>query len=233
MNNNIVVYRTNKNSAQIKQLSVKRNWMDETPNKHAYQCMPVSLANTLGWGISFPTDISFIWDGICDTTDSHVKILSGEEYCSTGRGNATISFNTYLTLKTDESITTLIMPVPNEFNENAQCFTNLISTSFYKPMLPIAWRIIKPNVEITIPAGTPVATIIPISLKDLQNFNVVISKENIPKEYNIEIMENLEFFKEQSKIGKFTKLYKKAQNSKGEKVGRHEVQTIRLNTIEE
>ena len=146
----IHVHKEIDKSANIEQLQVKRLWMDETPNKHAYQCMPLSLANSLGWGISFPEDISFIWDGICDTTADHVKVISGNKYCFTSRGNATISFNTYLTVVTEESVTTLVMPVPNEFNENAQCFTNLISTSFFKSSIPIAWRITKPNVEIKI-----------------------------------------------------------------------------------
>lgn len=230
MTNNITVYKSDKDSADIKQVSIKRDWMDKTDNKHAYQCMPVSLANTLGWAISFPEDISFIWDGISDTSDTHVKIIKGHKYCSTARANGTISFNTYLTVKTDENITTLIMPVPNQFNENAQCFTTLITTSFYKSMIPIAWKILKPNVEIKIPAGYPVAVILPISLTELQNFEVNIEKESMLEKFHNEIQENLEYVKERSKLGKFTHLYRKAKNSKNEIVGRHEVQNLELKT---
>lgn len=230
MKNKIIVYRSEKHSANIEQISIKRDWMDQTANKHAYQCMPVSLANTLGWSISFPEEISFIWDGISDTSDSHIKILSGHKYCSTARANATISFNTYLTFKTDKNITTLTMPVPNQFNENAQCFTTLISTSFYKSMLPISWKVLTPNIEIKIPAGYPVAVILPISLTDLQEFEIDIENESKINKYKNEIEENLQYVKEKSKIGKFTHLYRKAKNSKGESVGNHEVQTIQLRT---
>jgi hypothetical protein len=228
----IHVHKEIDKSANIEQLQVKRLWMDETPNKHAYQCMPLSLANSLGWGISFPEDISFIWNGICDTTADHVKVISGNKYCFTSRGNATISFNTYLTVVTEESVTTLVMPVPNEFNENAQCFTNLISTSFFKSSIPIAWRITKPNVEIIIPAGTPVATIVPISLGALQEFEVKI--QNKPYPINKEqVKEDFEFYKKVSKLGKFTNLYRKAENSRGESVGSHESRTIKLTTKSE
>jgi hypothetical protein len=228
----IHVHKEIDKSANIEQLQVKRLWMDETPNKHAYQCMPLSLANSLGWGISFPEDISFIWDGICDTTADHVKVISGNKYCFTSRGNATISFNTYLTVVTEESVTTLVMPVPNEFNENSQCFTNLISTSFFKSSIPIAWRITKPNVEIIIPAGTPVATIVPISLGALQEFEVKI--QNKPYPINKEqVKEDFEFYKKVSKLGKFTNLYRKAENSRGESVGSHESRTIKLTTKSE
>lgn len=232
MKKEIIAYKNNDLfSANIEQVSVKRNWMEESSDRHAYQCFPITLANTMGWAISFPEDISFIWDGICDTTPSHITILEGHRYCSTGRGNATISFHTYLTLKTDENITTLIMPVPNQFNESAQCYTTLISTSFYKSMLPVAWRIIQPNTKITIPAGTPVAVIIPISLTELQDFEVVIKNDHkIIEEYNVEIQENLKYWEEQQQLGKFNHLYRNAVNSKQESVGRHETKSIRLRT---
>lgn len=228
MTRSIFAYQLNDDPAIIDQISIKRKWMDETVNKHAYQCMPVSLANTLGWAISFPEDISFIWDGVCDTSDSHIQIIKGSKYCSSARANATVSFNTYLKITTDQDITTLVMPVPNEFNENFQCFTSLISTSFYKSALPVAWRVLKPNIEISIPAGTPVAVFIPISLSGLQNFEVFMKKSK----YVFDFREIL-FMKKMSESGKFSGLYKKAQNYKGESIGSHEVKTIKLKTNKE
>lgn len=230
MTKDIVLYKEDSSPAIIKQISIKRQWMDDTANKHAYHCMPVSLANTLGWSISFPEDISFIWDGVCDTSSNHVKIKKGNKYCHPNRANATISFNTYLQCKTDENITTLVMPVPNEFNDNAQCFTSLISTSFYQSALPVAWRILKPNVEILIPAETPVAVFIPISINTLQDFQVTI-KNN--KKENYDVQENLNFINEKNKLGLFSGLYRRAKNYKGEDIGKHEVETIKLKTIKE
>ena len=128
----IKAYKVNNNPANIEPLSVKREWMDQTYDAHAYKCFPVSLTNQLGWGISFPEDISFIWDGISDSSKDHVKVLKGNKYVYTDRSNATISFKTGLMFKTDEDITLLQMPVPNSFIYGATPFTALISTSFYK-----------------------------------------------------------------------------------------------------
>jgi hypothetical protein len=227
----IIVYKEDKDPAIINQINIKREWMDQTEIKHAYHCMPISLANTLGWAISFPEEISFIWDGISDTSSNHVKIIKGDKYCSTARANATISFNTFLKFKTDEDITTLIMPVPNEFDENFQCFTTLISTSFYQSALPVAWRILKPNVEITIKENTPVAVFLPISLSNLNNFEVIIKKEQ--PLFNTELLENENFIKNINQDGKFSGLYRRAKNYNGERIGKHEVESIKLTTIKE
>ena len=227
------VYKVYPNqSANIQPLGVKREWMDETSDKHAYHCFPVSLSNTLGWGISFPIDIEFIWDGISDSTDTHVKVLKGNEYVSTSRANATISFNTNLVIRTEENVSMLAMPTPNWPIDGVWPFTTLISTSFFKGTFPIAWRITKANEIITIPAHTPVASIIPISLSNLNNSIATIKgysdlpKDFFPKEDYGKIVSDI------NKSGKWTDFYRNAVDHKNNKIGSHEVKSLRLKNDE-
>lgn len=221
--------------ANIEQLPVKRDWMDKTVDAHAYRCFPVTLTNSLGWGISFPEDISFVWDGISDTRGDHVKILQGKKYCYTERANATISFKTGLTFRTSEDVTLLQMPVPNMFIDGAQPFTTLISTSFFGGELPCAWKITKPNLPITIKANTPVISVLPISLNQLQNSELFIDDiKNLPpirieEEYNE--VEHLKITKKILEQGKWTNFYRDAVDYKGNKLGNHEVKNIKLKTI--
>ena len=46
---NFEVYKVGHFSANISPLSIKRQWMEDTFDKHAYHCFPVSLSNGLGW----------------------------------------------------------------------------------------------------------------------------------------------------------------------------------------
>jgi len=231
---NIKVYKAY-DAANIEQLPVKREWMDKTFEAHAYRCFPVTLTNSLGWGISFPEDITFVWDGISDTSGEHVKILQGKKYCYTERANATISFKTGLTFRTEENITLLQMPVPNMFIDGAQPFTTLISTSFFSGELPCAWRITKPNTPITIKANTPVMSVIPISLGELQNSEMIIDDiKNLPPVIPNESYDEVEHLKANKKIleqGKWTNFYRDAVDYKGNKLGNHEVKSIKLKTI--
>ena len=158
--------------ANISQSPVKRDWMENTYDRHAYNCFPVTVTNSLGWSISFPEEISFIWDGISDSSPDHVKVLSGEKYVSTRRANGTISFNSGFGFKTEDNLSLLCIPTPNLFIRGAQCFTTLISTSFFHGDFPIVWKITEPMLKIVIPANTPVANIIPISLTELQNSEI-------------------------------------------------------------
>jgi len=230
---NFVAYRNYSGFAEITPLNVKREWMDETANAHAYKCFPISLANGLGWGLSFPEDIAFIWDGISDTTPDHVKILSGEKYIHPNRGNATISFNTGLIFKTPDNYSLLTMPVPNQHTAGVSPFTTLISTSFYHSDLPCAWRITEANKEIIIKAGTPVMALFPISLTNLQNTELHIKNANeLPVSYHEDFIGYHEVVGNVNKSGNFSNFYKDAINHKGKTVGEHEVKLIRLKVIE-
>ena len=224
----VTAYQNN-NSANISQINIKREWMDNTVDGHAYKCFPVTLANGLGWGLSFPKDISFVWDGISDTSGSHVKVLEGEEYCYTERANATISFKTGIVFETDKDVSLLQMPVPNMFIDGAQAFTTIISTSFFKGEFPCALRITKPFTKITIKANQPFISIVPISLSYLQNSIIEIDNyKNIKNNVVLKEEEHVKIVKEKTDSGKWTNFYRDAVNYKGQKIGEHEVKAIRL-----
>lgn len=228
----ISVTKTGPHAANLDALSGRRDWMDDIHDKHAYMCFPLSLSNRLGWGISYPKDIRFIWDGVTDTTPNHVKILEGEEYVSTNRGNATVSFMSGLIFKTDAETTMLTMPVPNLFVRGAQCYTTLISTSFYMPELPLAWRLTEPNREIVIPAGTPVAAVLPISLTTLENDYELVMQEGYPTfEYWEEVRKYGDAAQIKNGVGDWSRMYREGLDYKGEKVGEHETRSIRLKTV--
>lgn len=225
-------YKVREGLGELSQVSIKRNWMDETYDAHAYKCFPVSLTNGLGWGISFPEDISFIWDGISDSTPDHVKILKGEKYAHVNRGNATISFNSGIMFRTPENMSMLGMPVPNQVIAGAVPFSTLISTSFFKGEFPIAWRLTEANKEITIPAGTPVISVVPISLTELNNSEMILrSMSELPAGFWPD--ENYsQIVYELNKQGKWSNFYRDAVDHKGDSIGNHEVKALRLKVIE-
>jgi Family of unknown function (DUF6065) len=214
--------------ANLSPLAVKRDWMDNTWEAHAYHCFPVSLANQMGWSISFPEDITFIWDGINDSSPDHVKILAGDKYVSNGRANATISFNTGISFETDNNISLFSMPVPNYPRDGVSPFSTIMSTSFYNEDLPCAWIITKPNVEITIKANTPVIAILPINLSDLQNSEVNFHPISEKKQNPVNMDEYSDTIYQINRTGKWTDFYRNAVDHKGNKLGEHQVKAIRL-----
>jgi hypothetical protein len=212
----------------ITPMSIKRDWMDNTSEKHAYRCFPVTQANVIGWSLSCLEDIEFIWDGINDQTDKHVEIFSPLGSYA-GRGQSSISLNTSLIFKTDSNVSILTINPVNYFNDDFETMSNLISTSFYDNPLPLAIKVKKSNEKVIIKAGTPLATIIPISLTNLNNTNIDVVEWK--DEEKLRTNANISYGEEAQKInskGNWTDWYRDAVNEKGESLGNHEVKVLKL-----
>jgi hypothetical protein len=217
----------------VSPMSIKRDWMDATPQGHAYRCFPVGQANMIGWSLSCKDDIRFIWNGINDTSSENVAILDEKPYIYTGRGQSTISFSTGLIFKTDENVSLLTINPVNLFNEDFETMSSLITTSFYPSPLPLAIKARVPNKEVVIKAGTVLATIIPISLTMLNNTAININaytdidrvRENANREYG-------EAAQKINQAGQWTDWYRDAVNEKNESVGKHEAKTLKLSVID-
>lgn len=225
---NISVEKMGRSIFEIKPMSIKRDWMDATSENHAYRCFPVTQANVVGWSISCIEDIVFKWDGINDQTDKHVEIFSPEGSYA-GRGQSSISLNTSLVFRTDQDVSILTINPVNYFNEDFETMSNLISTSFYDNPLPLAIKARKPNVLVTIKAGTPIATIIPISLTKLND--TVININNYEDLNNKRQNANTSYGVAAQKVnssGEWTDWYRNAVNENNESVGSHEVKTLKL-----
>jgi hypothetical protein len=212
----------------ITPMSIKRDWMDNTSEKHAYRCFPVTQANVVGWSLSCLEDIDFIWDGINDQTSEHVEIFSPSGAYG-GRGQSSISFNTSLIFKTDNDISILTINPVNYFNEYFETMSNIISTSFYDNPLPLAIKVKKANERVIIKAGTPLATIIPISLTNLNNTTIEMLEWK--DEERLRTNANISYGEAAQKInstGGWTDWYRDAINEKGESLGNHEVKVLKL-----
>jgi hypothetical protein len=212
----------------ISPMSIKRDWMDDTSENHAYRCFPVTQANVVGWSLSCSEDIEFIWDGVNDQTDKHIEIFSPEGSYA-GRGQSSISLNTGLVFRTDNDVSILTINPVNYFNEYFETMSNLISTSFFDNPLPLAIKAKKANEKITIKAGTPIATIIPISLSFLNNSSIKIfdykDEENKRLEANKSYGAAAQIV---NSSGNWTDWYRDAVNEKRETLGEHEVKVLKL-----
>jgi hypothetical protein len=226
---NISVERFPDSQIIIAPMSIKRDWMDVTPEKHAYRCFPVTQANMVGWSLSSAKDIKFVWNGINDTNSENVTILDGLGFTYTGRGQSTVSINTGLTFRSEQNISMLTINPVNYFNDDFETMSSLISTSWLDTGFPLAIKARSANKEITIKAGTPLATIIPISLTAMDNTSIQIFDYSDPDRKREKANQSYgEAAQVINKSGQWTDWYRDAINEKGESSGSHETKVLRL-----
>ena len=225
---NISVEKTQGALFDIQPMSIKRDWMDVTSEGHAYRCFPVTQSNVIGWSLSCVKDIEFIWDGVNDQSSDHIEIFSPEGSYS-GRGQSSVSLNTGLVFRTDKDVSIFTINPVNYFSNEFETISSLISTSFYDNPLPLAIKAKVANKRVVIKAGTPVATIIPISLSNLNGTSIEIVNYQDPDRKRLDA--NMSYgsaAREINSAGKWTDWYRDAVNEKEESQGSHEVKTLKL-----
>lgn len=211
---------------------MKRDWMDNTFDGHAYRCFPLSLANQIGFSFSYPKDITVEWDGNESAEGGHIKVLEGAEYVDVNRGTATLIFLLGWRFKTAENVTTLFFGPPNYIKDGASPLTNLISTSFYQNEPPVSWKITRPNIPITFKANEPIICALPLPLAELNNSEIALNPDNRDKEffewgsaYDKKIQEN-------NLIPKWSDFYRNATDHTGAKTGEHELKKFKFNVLD-
>lgn len=222
-------YQSHEDALNLTPMPMQRYWAEETFERHAYHCFPVTTANTIGWYLSSKFRIVFEWDGTYpDPKGEHLNIIDGQDYCHTRRGNLTLSIHTGLKFESDQNISLWTINPVNYFNKDWEVMSSLISTSFYNHELPLAIRVTSPNKKIIIEPGQPIATIVPISLSVLKNESIDIYDWNITEEYTKSNQEYGDAAAEKNMKGIWTDWYRDAVNHKGEKIGEHEAKALKL-----
>jgi hypothetical protein len=98
--------------------------------------------------------------------------------------------------------------------------------------LPVAWRVTEPNIEIVIPANTPVAAVLPISLTSLEeDYELQISDSYPDQNYWDEVKKYGDAAEIKNGVGDWSKMYRDALDYRGDSVGAHETKSIKLKTV--
>lgn len=151
----VTLVKTHQNSPLIKQSRIKRDWMDETYNKHAYQCMPMTVANVMGWELILEEDLVVKWDG----GNTPVSVISGG--VQNGRQVAfpsiigIISIGMGWSINTEEGYSTWLTGSPNYFIDGAVPLAASIPSSWWPDEVQMNWKITKINEPVIFPAGSP------------------------------------------------------------------------------
>lgn len=166
----------------------KRDFLDDTVDKHGYVCQPMSTVGFHGWEFVLPCDVKFIWDGVADPDGSHVQILEGEyingyRLLETGTANGTITFNLGYIIETDKDHNLLMSGAPNTFIDGVAPMNAILQTDWYHWNMPqFCWKILKANEVITIPKGTPFVFIQNYPKNLLENTEFII-RDGTDEEY--------------------------------------------------
>jgi hypothetical protein len=219
---------------KIYQSSAKRDWMDASSDKHPYTCIPIVRANSHGWEMRLPHDVTVTWDG--SESKYGLKILEGqyenktrEMVCASLLGHGVLTFYTWYLIKTPEPYNLYVTGAPNQLVKGAVPLTGVVETHWSPYTFTMNWKIRYKNRPVTFKAGTPFVHFFPVNSVVLEEFNPVYK--------DIKNHENFESYKIWSKSRMEDEYhtdgyYKKGTDTQGCPIANPELHKNKLNLKE-
>lgn len=151
----LILTKTTQYPPVVAQSRIKRDWMDATYNKHAYQCLPMTYANVFGWELQLQQDVVVEWNG----ENVPPTIIEGGELNGRPIVHSSIigmiSFATGYAFGTEQNYDTLIGGSPNYFVDGASPLSAIIPSSWWPDEFQMNWKITEINKPVVFEAGMP------------------------------------------------------------------------------
>ncbi|MGN6506701.1 MAG: DUF6065 family protein [Tepidisphaeraceae bacterium] len=147
---------------------VRRKWMDDTTNGFAYRCLPLTIANQLGWHVTCPVGFTAFWRGGLgpgsvdfkfDHHPEHWKNWINDQF-----GQGIITWNTPFLIRTKPAGSRLLVLGPaNFFRRHAHPLTALIETDWMTASFTMNYKLMEECEPIRFEAGEPLMQLIPVA----------------------------------------------------------------------
>jgi len=140
----LVCYRLEANPPPLVPARSARAWMDETPDRFAYRCTPLSIANASGWEILSPCSFQAFWNGGARPQD--IAIASEENPATLSRlvvshfGSGVLTFHTGYLFRTPPGWAVWARGTPNTVEDGIVPLDGLVETDWLPFTFTMNWR---------------------------------------------------------------------------------------------
>jgi hypothetical protein len=191
----LICYALSEFAPKIIPAEPQRPWMDEFPDRHAYRCLPMTIANTHGWEVLCPLPVEINWNGGPRKEDLVVRTLkpspSGHEACSSHFSNGIVTFNVGYIFRTDPEWDLLATGPFNAAKDNASPLTGIMETDWLPYPFTMNWQVLRPG-RVVFEEGEPFCLIFPVRKQAL----VACTPEIRQMSEEAELSRQYELFKE-------------------------------------
>jgi hypothetical protein len=142
-----------------------RPWMDDTSNRFAYRCLPLTIANQMGWVVPCPVTFDVVWSGREAAGSLHFNWHTPpgafQSYATDHFGHGIVTFSMPWIFRTDPGYGLLVSGPTNLCLPNAHPLDGFVETDWVEATFTMNWRLLEPGVPARFARGTPLCQIMP------------------------------------------------------------------------
>lgn len=169
--NTITAFDVNGDVARIITAPVERPWMEETPQKYAYRCLPLNIANGVGWQVLSEIESEIVWSGGHHKDSVRINVRGpGKPYLAplSHFGSAIITFHINALFRTPPGTQLLVTGPTNMPLHGLYPLSGIVETSWSPFTFTMNWLVTKEHETVVFPKDFPVCQIIPLNLTSIE-----------------------------------------------------------------
>jgi hypothetical protein len=142
-----------------------REWMDAFPDRHAYRCLPLSIANTYGWEVLSPCSFEARWNGGPAAKDVTFKALDSYPWLNhlvlSNFTHGIVTFHTGYMFRTDPGWNLLASGPFNKPKDGIAPLTGVIETDWLPYPFTMNWHFTRKG-SVRWEKGEPFCVVFPV-----------------------------------------------------------------------
>ena len=175
----ITAYEVIETPMQLRTGQRSRDWIEGLPDRFAYRCLPLAIANQVGWEILNPCKFTASWNGK-DGLDSIKIRFHGEESPLIGShfGHGVLTFTPGYLFRTTKSHNLYVKGPANSPKDGIVALEGLIETDWAPFSFTMNWQFTRKRQKVTFEAGEPICCIMPYPRHYVRKFEPTIKNLN-------------------------------------------------------
>lgn len=142
---------------------ISREWMDNTQQRYAYRCLPLTLANQAGWMVCNPSSFTVRWNGGPRPNDTLIVFddAAGDNRITSLFGHGTITFNLPYLIRTPPQMNLWVKGPTNWPKDAVQALEGIVETDWTSASFTMNWKLTRPNYLVRFERGEPICMMVP------------------------------------------------------------------------
>lgn len=165
----LTCYRIGERPPALVPARAERAWMGATHQRFAYRCLPLSIANSMGWELLCPITFEAEWNGEAglDAIALHADTLDITDYVASHFGHGVLSFMTYYLFRTEPGIGLSVRGSPNQPKDGIHPLDGFVETDWLDFPFTMNWMFTRPG-HVRFEAGEPFCFITPTAYRGFE-----------------------------------------------------------------
>jgi Family of unknown function (DUF6065) len=147
----------------IRPAPAERAWMDNSPQRFAYRCLPLNIANAHGWEIACPARVRAGWNGGPDLSAIHVDCdAPADKRPISHFGSGILTFHVSCLIRTPPGIELWVTGPANRAKHGISPLSGVVETDWAPYTFTMNWQFTAPG-EVIFEKDEPFCFFFPIS----------------------------------------------------------------------